>query len=208
MGFRIRVGAALIVIAAVLASGLAVGASRLRADQVGDKIDEARVKARAGKTAEAVDDLNTLAADSPADPRIHYYKAVFLLDLDRRNDAADALEQAETTLARYLKDGGKAPEVLGIQADLKKLADDALLYRRQARTVLADYKAKSIPIARELLKQGKVAQANFILEELAAVSPPDDADLDNLRKEIVAAGDDPKPAGSAQGKPGEAPKKD
>ncbi|MCC6574860.1 MAG: hypothetical protein IT462_13860 [Planctomycetes bacterium] len=174
-----------ILAAVVIALGLLVGPA-LTADATGDAIDEARIKARAGKNKEAVADLDKLLEKSPDDPRIYYYKCKILVDLDRKNDAADSLEKAVEKMAKYQKGGGKDASILGVAANIEADAKDMLKYRREARIILQDYRAKSLVIAEKLLGDKKPEQALYVVDEvIAAVGA--DPEIETLLKKINAA---------------------
>ena len=164
-----------------------VSSNPLSADSVGDKVDDARIKARAGNVNEALDDLDVLAEEHPDDPRVHYYRSKFLRDLERRNDAADALEAAADALKKYKAKGGKDKDILALEEAIQTDSEDLLKYRSQAREILADYRNKALPLIRKLIKEGKPREASYALDELSAAMGEEDAELQELRKEIETA---------------------
>lgn len=163
-----------------------VAAPSLLADDLSDAIDEARIKARAGKNEDAIADLDKLIESNPDDPRLHYYRCKILQDLDRKNDAADSLEKAVAAMDKYKRDGGNDAAILGVAANIDTEAKEVLKYRREARTILQDYRTKSLVIAEKLLKEGKPVQAAYVLDELTAAVGKD-SEITDMRKRVDEA---------------------
>lgn len=162
-------------------------AAPLFAESIEEAIDNARIKHRAGKTEEAVADLTELLKDHSDDPRVQYYRAKFLKDLKRLNDAADAIEVATATMEAYEKGGGNDAAVLAIKADLKTEATFLLKYRVEARKILADYQTQSLALAAKLLEEKKPLQAAYVLDELAGAVGENGPGFADMRAKVNEA---------------------
>lgn len=176
--------AGLTVAVATIVLFLATFVGTTYADTVNEQVNGARIKARAGQIEKALEELELLAEDHPDDVRIHYYRAKFLLDLDRRNSAADALEVAADKLEKYEAAGGKDPDILSLRAKIEKDGKSLLKYRKSVRKILKDYRLKAIPIVKKLLEEGRGEEASYVLDELSAAMGSEDRELQELRSKI------------------------
>lgn len=171
----------------LLTALILVVSAPVAADSLGDKVDDARIKARSGEVEEALTALDELAEKHPDDVRIHYYRSKFLRDLDRRNDAADALEAAAASLEKYKAEGGKRADILALKGPIEKDGKVLLKFRIAARKLLATYRSKSLPLIKKLLDDNRPQEAFYALEELSAALGEEDDELQELHKSIEAA---------------------
>ncbi len=183
-GRKIGVIASALTIFIVIVSILVATA---HADSIGDKVDEARIKARAGDVELALELLDELADEHPDDVRIHYYRSKFLRDLDRHNSAADALEITVEKMAKYVSEGGKDSKILGLQSAIEKDSKALLKYRKEVRKILKDYRAKATPLVDKLLEEKRLDEASYVIDELNAAIGTEDKELKALREKVNEA---------------------
>ena len=186
LSFSFRAVIVSVVVGLICAITLGLG-SPLVADSLGDKVDDARIKARAGKVEDALADLDKLASQFPDDVRVHFYRAKFLLDLDRTNAAADALENAVAALKKYEAKGGKSPDIRDLKPSILKDSKNLLKYRVKVRKLLRDYRTKSLPLIRKLIAEGRPLEASYVLDELSAALGEEDDELAKLSETIELA---------------------
>jgi hypothetical protein len=160
-----------LLVCALMGLLLVAPAAAIRADDVADGIEAARIKSKAGKHSDALAELDALLLVHAADPRVQYQRALILKDLKRMGDAADAIEAAQAAMEAYEKGGGEDAAVLAIKAGLKTEAASLLKYRAEARKLLGDYFARGLEAARKLLHEKRPVEAAYVLEEIAGASP-------------------------------------
>jgi tetratricopeptide (TPR) repeat protein len=145
-------------------------------DTVDDELKAAKALAEAGKFERALAIADALAAVYAEDPRVHFYRSMYLRKLDRPNDAADALERAEATLDVWHSAG--APEdVAALSKAIRSEATELLKYRRLAAEVLRKYRERALEIARNLGNPPEEPFVLSILEEVYRVDPQHPEDL-------------------------------
>jgi tetratricopeptide (TPR) repeat protein len=138
----------------------------LFADEVDDQIDAAKVYSRAGKNDSAIGVMNGLLVKHADDPRVHYYRFVFLKKLSRLGDAADALERAQSTVEACRKADAKAEAVAAVANSIADEATDFLSFRRSAQKSALAYKDKALEAAGGLLSSGQEKFALYLADDV------------------------------------------
>lgn len=159
-------------------------------DEVSEALDQVHVKLRAGKAEECLKILDQLREDHGGDPRIEYERFEVLEKLERRNEAADALEDAVAALAEYEESGGKSEAVLSLGRRIRSAAADVLAFRLGVRETVGKYREKGASLARKIAGGGRRSHLLYVLSELQRVqdspSLADDPLLGDIAKVVDA----------------------
>ncbi len=145
------------------------------------QLDSAQIKMRAGEPDAALRILDDLVPQHGDDPRVHYHRSLVLKELERMQEAADAVSRAVASL-ESLKKRPQKPGFLGsIENKIEKLADEMLFYRRKARSCIQDLAEEGMKILRQVPSAHQI-WGLYIIDSLAKLDDLHELSLSSERE--------------------------